>query len=312
MPPEACAPANKHTVRLRKTGSGVPLVEYKDYDNTLGLAKSASDQDIKKAYRTLVRQHHPDVSRAHDGDPKTQDINEAYGVLGDAQKRAAYDALGGCRGAGGGRPFQAPPGWSANVNFDHAGSAGGAGDPYQDFFARLFAKSGGQGGQGRAGWRRRGGDLYASLWIDLAHTYHGARRLVTVRVPAPDQYGRMTTQEHTVSVDIALGVLAGQQLRLPGQGGRGNGGGEAGDVLLEIGFKPDPRYRLEVNVPGGSQSGRKLRLKGRGITERPPGDLYRVLDVVLPPATSDRAREFYRAMARAMPFNPRAVQPPRS
>lgn len=190
----------------------------------------------------------------------------------------------------------------------------------------------------------RGADLHAIVWLDLADTYQGARRVVRVRAPAPNQYGRVVTEERTVTVAIARGGLAGEQIRLAGQACRGGGAGmagAAGDLVLEIAFNPSARYRLEgrdvfetlavapweaalggqidvptpsgqvaVNLPGGSQTGRKLRLKGRGSPGGPPGDLYLVLDVVLPPASSERAREAYRAMAREMPFNPRAPAPP--
>lgn len=288
-------------------------MEYKDYYQTLGVARSASADEIKKAYRKLVRKHHPDVSKARDADKKTQDINEAYAVLGDAEKRAAYDALGSNVHAG--QPFEPPPEWGARHDF------GGGAD---DFFADLFSHVGRRARGGA--YSARGADIHARMVVDLHDAYHGATRTVSLQVPP---------RERTVEVHIPKGVLSGQQLRLVGQGQPGAGG--AGDLFLEIAFHTDPQYRVEganvfqalavapweaalgaridvstpsgplqVSVPAGSQTGRKLRLKGRGIPAHPPGDLFLVLDLVLPPATSERARELYRTMARDMAFNPRA------
>jgi curved DNA-binding protein len=303
----------------------VPLVEYKDYYKTLGVPRNASAQDIKKAYRKLMRKHHPDVSHAKDAGETATQVNEAYGVLGDADKRAAYDALGS---APPGQPFAPPPEWGAAYHF-------GGGD---DFFSDLFAHAGRRAGPGAN--IRRGDDIHARLAIDLADAYHGATRRVSLRVPVRDATGRLVERERSVDVAIARGVLPGQQLRVAGQGQPGSGGGPPGDLLLDIQFKPDPHYRVEqrnvfetlpvapweaalgahievstpsgqvqVAVPAGSQGGRKLRLKGRGIpghpAGHPPGDLYLVLEVVLPPASSAKARALYQAMARDLAFNPR-------
>lgn len=289
-------------------------MEYKDYYQTLGIEKDASPEDIKKAYRKLVRQHHPDLSRAKDADLKTKEINEAYAVLSDPEKRAAYDGLGSNMHAG--QPFQPPPGWDA-------GGFGTASD--EDFFADLFAHIGRRGRPGR--FPTRGDDVHASLSISLADVYHGATRKVSLR-----SAGR----ERTLEVRIPQGVVPGQHIRLAGQGHEGVQGGPPGDLVLALEIAPDPHYRIEgrnvlralpvapweaalgahievatpsgqvqVAVPPGSQHGRKLRLKGRGIPGHPAGDLYLVLEVVLPPASSARARELYQAMAREMAFNPR-------
>ncbi len=303
-------------------------MEYKDYYQTLGVDRGAEAADIKKAYRKKVREYHPDVSKHADADAKTKEINEAYDVLGDAEKRAAYDALG--RGHRAGEQFQPPPDWSEH--FDFAGGGGGGAD---DFFADLFAQAG-RARRGR-GFQMRGDDIHASITIDLADAYRGATRTVTLRIPKSDGTGRTTMQEKTLSVNIPRGVTPGQQLRLAGQGHEGHGGAPPGDLYLEINFAPDPRYRIEgahvyenvpvtpweaalggpvavptptgtveVTIPANSQSGRKLRLKGKGIPAAVPGDLYLILDVVLPPADSDKARAVYETMARELPFNPRA------
>jgi curved DNA-binding protein len=217
---------------------------------------------------------------------------------------------------------------------------------FADLFAHAGrgARGGGArgfgGGMGGAGFQMRGEDIHAAIAIDLRDAYQGASRTISLRVPQQDGQGRVTMQDKTLSVTIPKGVTPGQQLRLAGQGHPGTGGAGPGDLYLEIQLNEDPRYRVEgthvvenvpvapweaalggsvsvptpsgvveVTIPPGSQSGRKLRLKGRGIpashANAQPGDLYLILDVVLPPATSDRARELYEQMARELAFNPR-------
>ena len=300
-------------------------MEYKDYYKTLGIDKTADAAAIKKAYRKLVRQYHPDVSKEKNADAMTKELNEAYGVLGDAEKRTAYDDLGNGRRAG--QEFQPPPDWGSQYD-----TGGGGADP-NDFFADLFAHVG-RGAGGRGGFQARGEDIHAAIEIDLADAYTGVTRNISLRVPQRDAQGRTVTQDKTLSVNIPKGATPGQQLRLKGQGHPGSAG--PGDLYLEIQVRGDRRYRLEgvdvyetvpvtpwemalggsiavptpsgnveVNVPAGSQTGRKLRLKGRGIPAVTPGDLYLILELVLPPATSDKAKAVYEQMARDLAFNPR-------
>ena len=300
-------------------------MEYKDYYKTLGIDKTADAAAIKKAYRKLVRQYHPDVSKEKNADAMTKELNEAYGVLGDAEKRTAYDDLGNGRRAG--QDFQPPPDWGSQYD-----TGGGGADP-NDFFADLFAHVG-RGAGGRGGFQARGEDIHAAIEIDLADAYTGVTRNISLRVPQRDAQGRTVTQDKTLSVNIPKGATPGQQLRLKGQGHPGSAG--PGDLYLEIQVRGDRRYRLEgvdvyetvpvtpwemalggsiavptpsgnveVNVPAGSQTGRKLRLKGRGIPAATPGDLYLILELVLPPATSDKAKAVYEQMARDLAFNPR-------
>ena len=300
-------------------------MDYKDYYKTLGVERDASADDIKKAYRKLVRKYHPDVSKVKDADKRTKEINEAYAVLGEPEKRAAYDAPGS--GAHAGQPVERPPEWGARYEFGNGGS--------DDFFSDLFAHV---GKRSRAsGFAARGQDLRATLTIDLIEAYRGATRTVSFGVPQRVAHGRMAMQECTVDVRIPAGVAHGQLLRVAGHGHPGVGGAPPGDLVLEIRLRPDARYRVEgrnvtgsvavapweaalgahidvptptgtvqVSVPAGSQTGRKLRLKGKGLPGEPAGDLYLVLEVVLPPATRARARELYQAMASELAFNPRA------
>jgi curved DNA-binding protein len=307
-------------------------VEYKDYYQTLGVKKDASEDEIKKAYRKLVRKYHPDVSKEKDAQGKTQELNEAYGVLGDAEKRAAYDELGRGHQYRAGQEFRPPPDWGQGFGGGGAGNGGGGFSGVDsDFFADLFANLGGRRRQGPT----RGDDTHASISIDLADAYHGATRTISLHIPERDAQDRIITRERNLSVNIPKGVTPGQQLRLSGQGQPGAAG--PGDLYLEIQYKPDARYRVDgrdvyetvpvapwemalggeinvptpsgavtVTVPAGSQTGRKLRLRGRGIPGAQPGDLYLVLEVVLPPATSAKAKELYQTMARDLAFNPRA------
>jgi curved DNA-binding protein len=319
-------------------------VEYKDYYQTLGVAKTASEDEIKKAYRKLVRKYHPDVSKEADAQNKTQELNEAYGVLGDAEKRAAYDELGRGHQYRAGQQFRPPPDWGRGFGGaggpGHGGGHGGpgqggfgGGDQGSDFFSDLFANFGGGGRRRQA--PQRGEDSHASITIDLADTYHGATRNISLMVAERDAHDRIVTRERNLSVNIPKGVTEGQQLRLSGQGQKGAAG--PGDLYLEIHFSPNARYRIDgrdvfetvpvapwelalgaeidvttpsgkvtVSVPAGSQSGRKLRLRGRGIPGKEAGDLYLLLEVVLPPANTDKARELYQTMARELAFNPRA------
>jgi curved DNA-binding protein len=305
-------------------------VETTDHYRTLGVERNASQQQIKQAYRRLVRKVHPDLSGEPLADQKTKALNAAYAVLGDPVRRAVYDALGrpapgraGSAGAASARAYASER--------DAAGGSDSSGGG--DFFSNLF---GAMGRRNRNHFRLRGDDIRASLALDLVDSYRGAQRVLSVQAPALDLFGRSVLRTRQVSVAIPKGVLAGEQLRVAGAGQSGVDGGAAGDLLLDIAFKPSAQYhidgrdvlqsvplapweaalgaqielstpsgRITVCVPPASQAGRKLRLKGRGIPASPPGDLYLLLDVVLPPANDARSRALYETMARELHFNPR-------
>jgi curved DNA-binding protein len=306
-------------------------MEFKDYYATLGVEKTATADDIKKAYRRLARKYHPDVSKEPNAAERMSAINEANTVLSDPEKRAAYDALGRRPP---GQDFRPPPDWDAGFEFS-GGDHGAAEDEFSDFFANLFGRAA-RARRGADATSMRGGDHHAKVMIDLADAYHGATRAVTLRSARLDPQGHVVTEERTLDVKIPRGVRSGQHIRLRGQGAPGYGGGVAGDLYLEIEFQPDDRYAVdgrdvtqrvpvapweaalgasievvtpsgpvEVTVPVNSRNGRRLRLRGRGIPGDPPGDLYLELDLVLPPANTEAARELYRAMEREMKFNPR-------
>ena len=325
-------------------------MEFKDYYQVLGVERGAPEADIKKAYRKLVRKHHPDVNKAADAQVRMQELNEAWEVLQDPEKRAAYDQLG--QRWQGGADFKPPPDWNAGFEFSGApagwdgGGGGGGGDAdHSAFFESLFGAAR-RGSAGRA--RRpadgdfvaRGNDHHAKIVVPLEDAFSGATRTLTLQSADFDAQGRPQTHTRQLAVTIPKGLKAGQLIRLAGQGSPGFGGGAAGDLFLELQFEPHPRYRaegrdlyvtlavapweaalgaqlpvatpggdVEISVPAESQAGRKLRLKGRGIpaadAKGTPGDLYLVLEVVLPPAHTDAARAAWRKLAEDLAFDPR-------
>jgi len=311
-------------------------MEFKEYYKALGVEPTASADEIKAAYRKLARKFHPDVSKEANASARMAEVNEAYAVLSDPEKRAAFDKLAQRRAAG--QDFQPPPGWDAGFDFSDAGAPVGDDGDFSDFFNSLFgraARARQQGGRARA--QMRGADQHAKISIDLADAYNGTTRSLSLREARLDESGNVVSADRVLDVQIPKGVKEGQSIRLRGQGSPGFNGGPAGDLYLEVGFEPDARYRIEgrdvtqtvpvapweaalgatievntpagrvqVKVPAGSNNGRKLRLKGRGIPGDPPGDLYLELELVAPPATSEKARELYGAMAREFSsFNPR-------
>jgi curved DNA-binding protein len=296
-------------------------MEFKDYYQTLGVGRDAPTDEIRKAFRRLARKYHPDVSKEAGAEERMKEINEAYAVLSDPEKRAAYDQLG--RGHRPGEEFHPPPGWDAGFEFSHHDFQGAE---FSDFFAELFGRMGAQG---------HGGDHYAKVMLDVEDAFLGATRQIALRVPKVDAQGRVALETRTLDVKIPAGVREGQLIRLAGQGAPG--AGRPGDLLLEVHFKAHPRYRVEgrdvhvdlpvapweaalgavlkvelpggalnVRIPAGAQGGRVLRVRGKGLPGTPAGDLMLRLRVVLPPADDARARELYEAMARDLAFDPRA------
>lgn len=291
-------------------------MEFKDYYDTLGVKPEAGEAEIKSAYRKLARKYHPDVSKEAGAEERFKAVNEAYEVLRDKEKRASYDQLraGGYRA---GESFRPPPGW---------GPAPGAGDfdgqGFSDFFESLF-------GGGRAGPRaRRGRDVRALVEVDLATAFAGGK----TRFALHDGQ-----RERVLEVKIPAGIQSGQVIRLGGQGHPGSPGQPAGDVLLEVVLRDDPRFRLdgrdvlvtlalapweaalgatvpvptlggtvELKIPAGSQSGRKLRLKGRGMPGPTSGDQIVELSIRTPPAHDAASHKAYDALHKAFPdFDPR-------
>lgn len=314
-------------------------MEYKDYYKIMGVKRDAAQDEIKRAYRKLARKYHPDVSKEPDAEKHFKEVGEAYEVLKDPEKRVAYDQLGANWKAG--QEFRPPPDWDAGFEFRGGGFTPGDASAFSDFFETLFGQGMGGGFSGtqrpQGYYRSQGEDHHAKVMIDLEDAFFGAARTINLRAPALDSQGHVITHERTLNVQIPKGVKQGQQIRLVGQGSPGLGGGGAGDLYLEVEFRPHPFYQVEdrdlylelpvapweavlgatvkaptptgiidLKIPAGSVSGRKLRLKGRGIPGKAPGDLYAVLRITLPPGDSDKARDLYRKMAQELAFNPRA------
>jgi curved DNA-binding protein len=308
-------------------------MEFKDYYKVLGVERTASDDEIKKAFRRLARKHHPDISKAADAPARMQALNEAQEVLRDKEKRAAFDRV--LQGAQSGQAFQPPPGWDSG--FEFSGGPDGFDDAadHSAFFEALFGAARRSGAPASA---TRGQDHHAKIVVPLEDAFHGATREITLHSPEMDAAGNMALRERRLQVAIPKGIRAGQQLRLAGQGSSGLGAGPRGDLYLEIAFAPHALWRVdgrdlyftlrvapweaalgsavpvptpdgavEMTLPAGSQTGRKLSLRGRGIPGHTPGDLYVTLQVVLPPATDDKARAAYQRMAQDLPFDPRAT-----
>ncbi len=314
-------------------------MDFKDYYSALGVARDASEDDIRKAYRKLARKYHPDVSKEANAETKMRDINEAKDVLGDKEKRAAYDQLAD-RVARSGSPdggFHAPPGWDEGFEF-HRGPNQGPADhaDFSEFFSSIFGARGGAGGP-RGPYREKGEDHHAAIEIALEDAIHGAERQISLRAQEVDAQGRPHLVERTLNVKIPAGVRPGQYIRLAGQGLPGHGGEPAGDLYLEVRIAPHKLYRIEghdlymtlpvtpteaalgahvtlptpaggqvdVSVPKGARAGMKLRIKERGLPGKTPGHLYLLIEIALPPADTDAARAAYEQLAKAAPFNPR-------
>ncbi|MDZ7583261.1 MAG: DnaJ C-terminal domain-containing protein [Thiobacillus sp.] len=315
-------------------------MQFRDYYEVLGVPRDAAAEDLKKAFRKLARKYHPDVSKEKDAEARMKDLNEAYAVLSDPEKRATYDQLG--KDYQPGQDFRPPPDWDAGFEFSGHGYAPDEAAGFSDFFEQIFGRAG-MGGRGfgqaharRGSVRAQGEDHHAKVLLDLEDAFTGATRQISLRVPKMDAQGRVTLESRTLNVKTPRGIKAGQVIRLAGQGAPGNGGGAAGDLLLEVQFKPHPRFRVEgrdlflklpvapweaalgavvsvdlpggavkVRIPEGAQSGRQLRVRGRGIPGEPPGDLLLTIEVMLPPADTPRAREFYEQMAKEFAFDPR-------
>lgn len=308
-------------------------MQFKDYYQTLGVSRDATAEEIKKSFRRLARKYHPDVSKEPDAAERMKEINEAHTVLSDPEKRAAYDQLG--RGYRPGQDFHPPPDWDAGFEFSTHGFSPHDAGQFSDFFSQLFGHMGGMSGRG-GHFQARGEDHTAKVLLDLEDAFHGATRQISLRVPKMDAQGHVTLETRTLNVKIPVGVKEGQVIRLAGQGAPGMGGAPAGDLLLEVHFRAHERLRaegrdlhlrlpvapweaalgavvlvnlpgsnLKVRIPAGAQSGHTLRVRGKGIPGTTPGDLLLEIQVVLPPADTPKARDFYATMARELAFDPR-------
>ena len=310
---------------------------FQDYYKILGVEKTASQEEIQRAFRKLARKYHPDINKAGDAEEKFKEINEAYEVLGDPAKRSRYDQIGsGWDGQFADQEYQG----GNNVRFHFSNADPGQ---FSDFFQNLFGGgwSFGQETEFRGGGtrRRRGRDHETTISITLADAYHGARKNIEVEGVEADSSGRPTRTRRTYEVSIPPGVTDGSLIRLSGQGGSGGGGAEAGDLFLRVSILPDKRFtlnghdfgttvditpweaalgakvtvptidgRINLTVPAGTQSGQILRVRGKGmpVASGRYGDLLVNLRIVVPKHLSARERNLFEELAKESRFDPRA------
>ena len=328
-------------------------MEYRDYYQIMGVARTATADEIKKSYRRLARKYHPDVSKEKDAEKRFKEVQEAYEVLKDPEKRAAYDQLGSDYKQG--QQFRPPPDWGSGFEFRGGPRQGRAragashteefedAEGFSDFFSSLFGQRG-FGGGGAGGGNPFGGagaraarDHHARVDIDLEEAYSGTTRTLELKRPDLKPDGTLDLKTHTVKVTIPAGVTEGQLIRLAGQGEQSTGGGKPGDLYLEVHMKPNRLFQLDgrdvtltlpitpwesalgatvtvptlgggvdMRIPPNSQSGQKLRLRGRGLPGQTPGDQYIQLKIVVPPANTPEAKAVFEDMKQKLNFNPRA------
>ena len=309
----------------------------KNYYEELGVSREATPEEIKKSYRKLAKKYHPDISKESDAEAKMQAINVAYDTLSNTEKKAEYDQMldqpqgfSGFQGAG-------------HSGFDDARyyRQGGASDfqGFEDLFGRFGSGFGGSDRHYQQQQRSyRGEDQHASIEVDVDVAYHGTTQNITLQIPTMNAYGEPEVQRKTLQVKIPKGMKPGQQIRLNGQGQSGVNDGGNGDLYIEIQYKNTDKLRVEgadvyctinvapweaalgkgvevntpagklnVNLPKNAKNGQQLRLKDKGIPNKTPGNLYLVLNIVLPEANTEQQQKAYEAFAETFSsFQPRS------
>ncbi|MBN1654631.1 MAG: DnaJ domain-containing protein [Deltaproteobacteria bacterium] len=306
----------------------------RDFYQVLGVKRDASEEEIRKAYRNLARKFHPDVNKAAGSEDRFKEIGEAYSVLNDSKKRAAYDKYGEMWKHAEELDAAAESRSGPNAHYTHMEDLG-------SLFEELFRTRGPRGysspSRGSGVFPIPGMDQHAKIDISLEEAFHGASRTLRFTYPEsqPDGQGRPRSEE--IKVKIPPGVTNGQILRLAGKGGPGSGNAPSGDLYIELRITPHKLFevdgkdiylslpispweaalgatisvpvlagKVEMKIPAGAQAGGKLRLKGKGLPGSPAGDQYVVLKIVTPKAKSQKQREFYRDMAEEFNYDPRA------
>jgi curved DNA-binding protein len=305
-------------------------MKYKDYYSILGVERTASEDDIKKAYRKLAKKYHPDVSKESNAEERFKEIAEAYATLKDKEKRAAYDQLGSHPS---GQEFRPPPDWWRQFGESQSGFEN---IDLGDLFAGL---AGGQGRRRQRGDMRIPGEDYeVAIHITLEQAFHGAEIELELSMPEYDQNGFMHRVPRKLKVRIPRGATDGQRLKLPGKGGKGLNGGRDGDLYLNITLHPHSLFRVtghdiyldlplapweavlgtkvrvptlagpvNMTIPAGTRAGQKLRLAGRGLP-RPTsgaGDLFAIAQIAVPTVVNDREQTLFSQLAETSTFNPR-------
>ncbi len=336
-------------------------VKYQDYYKTLGVDRSASQDEIHSAYRKLARTYHPDLNKSADAENRFKEVNEAYEVLKDPEKRQRYDTLGSDWQSG--DDFSPPPGWeqfssgggwgfrSTSRPEGRTGRGTGFGGVFSgeeegeffggfsDFFRTMFGGFGRDTEEpaGARGWARAGEDHEADVTIPLEEAYQGGKKTVTLTQQVTDAQGRIATTKRSFDVNVPAGITDGTRLRLEGQGG--DGAGKRGDLYLRMRIAPHPVFRVdgpdleadvlvapweaalggridvplvggtaEITISAGTQSGKRFRLRGKGLRKRGKerGDLYAVVKIVVPERLTDAERRLFESLQDASSFAPRA------
>jgi len=306
-------------------------VEYKDYYKILGVDRNATTEEIQKAYRKLAKKYHPDANKDPAATEKFKEINEAYEVLKDPEKRKRYDALGS--GWQHGQEFTPPPGWEEIFNFGTRRSSKGAGSFFSDFFEAFFGDSAffsQSPFEARTKTTIKGQDIEAPLELTLEEVLKGGKKKITINVGG---------QQKNLEVNIPKGVTEGSRLRLASQGAPSPTGGPSGDLYLRVHIKPDHRFGVnghdltmrldlapweaalgstvtiptltgpvQLKIPPGTQSGQVLRLRGKGLPKRTGGngDLLATVRIVVPKNLTEKEKALFEELAKESPFNPRA------
>lgn len=315
----------RSAAKRSRGGGNVMAVKFKDYYETLGVSRDATEDQIRNAFRKLARKHHPDVNPGDKtAEERFKEINEAYSVLSDPQKRKQYDALG--QNWKQGAEFKPPPDWKT-VDF---GDAEGFGE-FSDFFESLFGRS--RGRNAGPGFTRRGSDVESEIGITLEEAHRGTTRNISLRTPDGKQ--------KSIRVNIPAGVSNGQLIRVANEGELGSGGGPAGDLFLAVRIEPHRIFKtlgdgniemdlpvapweaalgatvrtptiegpVELTIPPETQAGRRLRLRGQGLNRKSGGrgDQYVRIEIVNPPSLSQTERELFNKLASESKFDPRQL-----
>lgn len=309
-------------------------VEFQDYYKTLGVERTATQEQIQRAYRKLARQYHPDINKSPDAEDKFKHINEAHEVLKDPETRKKYDELGAGWRAGEPSFGSRRPGGAERGTYQYYYS-GGDEEQFSDFFRTFFG--GGFGAAEEEPWRRRGRDQEADIEISIEDAFHGSTRTVHLDTAVVDAQGRLSPSRRTLEVKVPRGVTEGSTIRLAGQGGAGHGG-ENGDLYLRIRFAPHRTFQVEeydlrvtldltpweaalgtkvnaptvdgavkMTIPAGTQTGQVLRLKGKGLPKSSggAGDELVTVRIVVPQTLTERERRLFEELARESTFSPR-------
>jgi curved DNA-binding protein len=299
---------------------------HQDYYEILGVKPDAKHEEIQRAYRKLARQYHPDISKAKDAEEKFKKINEAYEVVGDEQKRRKYDDL---------KASPTPPPGAEQYHYTGAGP-----EDFSDFFYTYFGRPGGAGDEVPGGGvrRRRGRDLELEVEVTLAEVVRGGQKRVEVELTEPAGDGKPSRQRRTLEIPIPRGVTEGTVIRVAGEGGKGSGGGQPGDLYVMFTLKPDPRFEVKehdlystvdvapweaalgakvkvatvegsvnMTLPPGTSSGHILRLRGKGLPkpDGTAGDQMVTVRIVVPSTLSESEKRLFAELARESRFHPR-------